>query len=150
MARTKHKDVSEALGAGSLGGNWTDRVNNGKGISLEPFIKTATVIVDRVVTMAGRKGITLSAAELERIECLLAAHFYCLTDALYTQRSTQSASGGFQRAQPDKGFCSTDYGQQAVAMDYSYCLANLNSQQRAGFGWLGKPASAQVPIDDRN
>lgn len=103
---------------------------------LEPFIETATVVVDQVVECATRKGLTLSDALLERVECYLAAHFYGHSDQFYQSRSTQGASGSFQ-GQTQMGFEGSQYGQTAIRLDTSGCLSAINRGARAGMKWLG-------------
>ena len=115
-------------------------------------IGMASPLIDRVVTMALSKitPVTLSAAEQEILERLMAAHFYCVADHLYTSRSTQGASGNFQTGTPDEGFGATEYGRQAMAFDYSGCLKQLSLKRRAAAAWLGKPPSQQIPYCERD
>lgn len=117
--------------------------------SLTPFMRPANLIVSRVKTCATNKGIVLSTDELEAIECWLAAHFYCISDKTYQSRSTSGASGSFV-GQTGMMLDFTEYGQQAQLIDYSNCLRNLNKQQRARFGWLGKPVSQQIEYEKRD
>ncbi len=134
-----------------LGDNYGARVD-GTLPDVTANIKTANILISRVVMMAAQKitPIVLSADELEQLECYMAAHFYCIADPLYTSRSTQGASGQFQVGTPDEGFGATEYGRQAMAMDYSGCLKQLSLKRRAGMLWLGKPPSQQIPYRDRD
>ena len=116
---------------------------------LTPYIATASTIVDRVMTCAINKGLALSNGELELIERWLSAHFYQQADPGYQSRNTLSASGQFT-GKTEMGFESTRYGQQALLLDYSNCLRNIQKQQRAGMVWLGKPPSQQIPYVARN
>ena len=104
---------------------------------LTPFIFTASVLVDAVSVCATARGVALSSDQLERIEALLAAHFYGHADQFYTQKQTQSASGSFQ-GRFDLGLNGSQYGQSAMLMDTSRCLASMNSGGRITFTWLGK------------
>lgn len=122
---------------------------DGTSPDLQTFIDTATVIVDRVNTCASNKDITLTDAELELIERWLSAHLYTAQDKPYSSRSTAGASGQFQ-GQTGMGYESTRYGQEACRLDYSNCLRNIDKQQRVRLGWLGKPTSEQIPIDQRD
>ena len=118
--------------------------------SLEPFIATANVIVDRVAICAVGKSITLSVAELELIERWLAAHFYKYAwDRQFASKSTGGASGSYggQTAMHLNG---TTYGQNALMVDYSGCLTNLSETQQADGFWLGKAPSDQTDYSDRD
>lgn len=142
--------TTSGLVIGILGRNYDSDPEDGLPPDLSPFMATATVIVDRVATCATAKGFTLSSTELELIERWLTAHFYCVNDPLYTSRSTQGASGSFQTGQVLEGFGATEYGRQAIAMDYSGCLKNISLKQRASMSWLGKPPSEQIPYRQRD
>jgi hypothetical protein len=116
--------------------------------SLTPAMETATLLVDRVITCATRKGVTISDAEAEMLERYLAAHFYGHGDQFYTSKSTSGASGSFQ-GQFTEGLKSSHYGQSAMAMDPSGCLRALTTGARASATWLGKPKSSQLSAEDR-
>lgn len=115
---------------------------------LAQFAADASVVVDRVVLMAAKKGITLSSAELEMVERWLAAHLYQMNDPGYTSRSNGGASGSFDGGSGE-GWEGTRYGRTAVRLDYSNSLRNMDKQQRAGGAWLGKPVTQQIPYEDR-
>jgi len=141
MARTTSANVTAIL--------VTDKNYDGS-TSLAAFIDTATALVDEVVTCAAKRGITLSATLLELIERWLAAHFYAHADPLYTSRSTQGASGSFQ-GQTGMHLESTQYGQTAMVLDTSRCLAAINKGgSKIGAVWLGKPRSEQIDYVDRD
>jgi hypothetical protein len=123
-----------------------DVVNNP---DLTPFIDTASVIVDRVVTCAATKGITLLDTEQELIERWLAAHCYCLSDQPYFAKSTGGAHATFH-GKTDIALDATKYGQQAQVLDYSGCLTAIGKRKFASAFWLGKPPSAQVPYWERD
>jgi hypothetical protein len=146
MARTTSAAVQAILGD-----NYGYRAD-GTLPDLTPFIESAYVTVNRVVQMAAAKitPITLGSDELEIIERWLSAHFYAVNDPIYTSRSTGGASGQFQTGTPGKGFAATEYGRQAIALDYSGSLCVLSEKYRAGMTWLGKPPSQQIPYIDRN
>lgn len=144
MARTNAAAVQAILGGTATGSNWNGTT------SVDPFIATATVIVDRVETCAIADESPLTAAELELVERWLAAHCYQQFDKGYTQRSTLSASGSFE-GQTGMYLESTRYGQMAMAVDPSGCLRAQNAGGRtvATAVWLGKPPSEQVNVWDR-
>lgn len=109
--------------------------------SLQPFIDTATVIVDRVAACATRKERLLTVAELELIERWLSCHYYTKSDPLYTSRSTESASGAFvQRSFLDG----------AYDVDNSGCLKAIMEGRRARGFWGGRPPSQQRDYNTRN
>lgn len=142
MARTDSDSV-----IGVLGDDYGPKVD-GTLPSMTPFIASATVIVDRVVTCAARKGITLTDAELELIERWLAAHFYSCSDKNITSKSTEGASASYA-GQTEKGFDSTLYGQTAMRIDPSNCLFTVDKTWMAGAIWLGKRPSSQTDYVDR-
>ena len=137
--------TSEAKVKGVLGGNYDSDASP----SLAPFIDTANVQTDQVVTCAAAKNITHSAAILERIETWLAAHFYAHSDQLYESKKTGGASGRFQ-GKTDMGLDSTQYGQTAKMFDTSGCLNQFSLGKRAGMVWLGKPRSEETEYVDRD
>jgi hypothetical protein len=134
MSRTTTTAVQALLRSGVPDGGY-DGVTD-----LQQFIDTAGVTVDRCVTMASAKGITMLATELELMERWLAAHSYCQSDKQYASKSTAGASASFQ-GQTGQGFETTYFGQQALRIDYSGCLRNLDKQQRAQAVWLGTDCS---------
>lgn len=134
--RTNVAAVQAVLGGTAKTSNW-DAITD-----LTPFIQAASAIVDRAVTAAASKfgfigGITLSALEQELIERWLAAHFYCMYDPLYQSKSTQGASGTFQR-KSGEGFETTEYGRTACQLDYSGSLRAIGLRQFAGMSWAGQ------------
>jgi hypothetical protein len=115
---------------------------------LHPFIDTATVLVDRIVT-ADVDGI-MTAAALELVERYLAAHFYAHADQIAQSRSTGAASGQFG-GQTAMGFDATLYGQTAKRLDATGLLVNLDQPLRpkAGCSWMGKVRDDQLDEDER-
>lgn len=109
-------------------------------IDLSGFIDTATALVDWLESKDTDGELT--ATQLERIECFLAAHFYAHRDQLLQSKSTGKASGSFQ-GQTGMFLKSTQYGQTALLLDTTGYLADMNktadSGQRpvAGAVWLG-------------
>lgn len=116
--------------------------------SLDPFIRAASLIVDRVAACASLKGIMLSTDEKLDIETWLAAHAYQASDPGYKSKSTSSASGSFT-GEFDKGFESTRYGAMALSLDNSGCLAAIGKRQAASMYWLGKVPSEQTDYQYR-
>lgn len=115
-----------------LGPNW-DGITD-----VEQGIDSASPIVDRVVAqaIADCRG-ALSTAEQEILERWLAAHFYCAVDPLYQSKNTDSASGQYEGTSA-MGLQHTRYGQQAMRLDWTQCLRNLDEQQYTQAFWLGR------------
>lgn len=126
---------------GILGDNYSSEA------LLTPFIEIANALVSRVATCATNKGTPLSATELELLERWLAAHYYCVMDPLYKSKKTGDASATFE-GKSDMYLMGSRYGQAALSLDYSGCLAKVGSgelgKNTAGLEWLGKPPSDQI------
>lgn len=119
---------------------------------LQPYIDTATLMVDRVEACAVAKGRPLTEAELERVEAWVSAWSYKNSDQQAASKSNLSASQSF-KGQTGMYLESNHYGQQALALDPSGCLAALAmgpKRPRAGLFWGGQPASEQTPHSERN
>ena len=136
--RTNDAEVREVLGS-----NYDSKSKLGQ------FVLAASLMVDRASTCATNKGVTVTAAEWKVIEAWVAAHLYCCMDAMYTSRSTSSASGSFQRT-TGKGLDGTEYGQMAMRLDPSNCLVEQNNTARFSVEWLGTPPSSQTNYEDRD
>lgn len=117
---------------------------------LTPFITAANTITNRVVACASAKGLALSDGgqdtEAEQVERWLAAYFYTKQDPIYSSKSTSGASGSFVRDADE----ANPYRGAAINIDYSGCLAAILKRQFAFFSWLGKPPSAQIPVEQRD
>lgn len=109
--------------------------------SLKPFIDSASVIIDRVITCATNRGVTHTAAELRLMEMWIAAYLYTINDPLYKSKSTADASASF---------ADRSYLDPAKMIDSSGCLNTIMSGNRASLDWLGKPLSEQLDYFDRN
>lgn len=142
--RTTLAAVQAILRDGTEGGDYDDVHNP----SLQPFVDSATVIVDRVRQGAIDKGMDLTAAELELVERWLSAHMYSMSDKPYVSRSTSNSAGAFS-GQTGKGFDATLYGQTAMQLDWSGTLKALNINARAGAFWLGKNPTDQIDYETR-
>lgn len=117
--------------------------------SLTPFINAANLVVTRVATCATAKDVTLSSDELEMIERWLAAHMYVQSDQTFASKSTSGASAS-HHGQTGMGLENSKYGQTAMMLDPSGCLAAIDKRQSAGAHWLGKPPSEQTAYVDRD
>lgn len=130
---------------GILGGDYDGTRN------LIPFIETANILTTRIAACAEEKEQPLTTAELEMIERWLACHFYGQSDKPLGSKSTGGASGSYH-GQTGMHLESTMYGQTAVVLDPSGCLADISQGQAAsaqGF-WLGKRPSEQTDYRDRD
>lgn len=115
---------------------------------LQPFLDTATVLVDRIEATDVDGEMTASA--LERTEAYLTAHFYAHADQIAQSRSTGRASGQFG-GRTDMGFDATLYGQTAKRLDATGLLVKLDQPMRpkASCTWLGKVPDDQLDADER-
>lgn len=119
---------------------------------LTPRIRAASLLVDQIVAL-GAAGHCVTALIpstdlLTEIETYLAAHLYCVSDRIYTSRSTQGASGSFAGQVTNK-LESSFYGQTAMILDTSGILTALNKRAVLRAVWLGKTLSEQTNYDDR-
>lgn len=119
--------------------------------SLKPFVATANVIVNRLVTKAeaSTPAITISTADQELLERWIAAWAYKNSDLQLAEKSTSSASGK-ATGKTEKGLESNFYGQTALTLDPTGLLKSLTSGARARMAWLGKPPSTQIDYVDRS
>ncbi len=136
MSRVTPTDVTELLPAVD------------SGVSLAPFISIATILVDKVAA-ADTEG-DLGAAQLAKIEALIAAHAYVsLRDKQYTSKRTGDASATFQ-GQYGKKLESTDFGQLAMMLDTTGFLEDLNAGSiTVGMDWLGTDEDSPRPDYER-
>lgn len=122
--------------------------SNGQLPTLEPFIRVANLITTRVNACATENDITLSTEELIEIETWLAAHAYSCSDQVAQSRSEAGASMSFGGILGEM-LKSSKYGQMALMVDYSGCLAKLGKGKAVG-AWLGIPVRSQTSWDTRN
>lgn len=88
-------------------------------IDTTPFINMAAVIVDEDLASSG-----LSETRLTEIERCLAAHFACSLDPRLTSEKIGDANNAYQTAK-GQGLHMTAYGEQALMLDSTGTLANL-------------------------
>jgi hypothetical protein len=115
---------------------------------LTPFIRTASIMVDRVATCATARAVTLSSAELLEMESWLAAHFYSVSDRPYESTMTDRAQAKFQ-GKTAMGLDSSHYGQTAKSLDVSGCLESLSKQRFATATWIGKRPDDATEYENR-
>lgn len=109
--------------------------------SLKPFIDSASVVMDRVVTCATAKGITHTVTELRLMEMWVAAYLYTINDPIYKSKATADSSATFM---------DRSYLDAAKMLDSSGCLNSIMSGNRASLDWLGKPLSEMIDYVDRS
>ncbi len=102
-----------------------------KAAALTRAIAASTTLVARLVACAADKGTPLTDDEQANIAVYLAAHFYCVSDRLYTSRNTAGVSGSWSMAGLEGGLRSTPYGQTALTLDPSGCLTAQDKRQTA-------------------
>ncbi len=133
---------------GILGGDY-DCSNNP---SLIPFIESASVITDRVVTCAADKGHSLTTVEAELIERWLAAHAYAMSDQVYKELRTGNSRAVYS-GMTKMYLEATKYGQMASSIDTSGCLTAIaqgGGRKVASLTWLGKAQRDKITYEDRN
>jgi len=116
---------------------------------LQPFIDTANAIIDSVEACAGT---TLTESRLELMERWLSAHCYCQSDPTYANESKGGASGAYT-GQTGMFLESTRYGQMALSLDSTGCLAEVTKPEGrpvAGGFWMGKRTSTRRTYRERN
>ncbi len=132
MARTTVAAVQAILGD-----NYDDFTD------LQPFIDTASAVVDDVVVCSRSRlppTIILTDAKAELIERWLACHYYHIMDQLYQVKSTSEASATFQ-GQTTMSVEGSKYGQVAINLDFSGCLSAISKRQFARGFWMGTRGS---------
>lgn len=123
-------------------------------VSMVPYIAAASAMLDQVVASC-KPAASLSTAKLKIIETWLAAHFYSVRDQQFSQETEGKGSATYQ-GQTQMNLTSSKYGQTAMMLDGSNCLASRNLEvttgmrRVAGTIWGGKPPSAQTPYRDRD
>lgn len=126
-------------------------VNNDPNIAILPFIKAADVLVDYVSSQDSNS--LLNANALEQIELWLAAHFYAIRDPQPAEGMVggrDGASAVFQ-GKTDMRLESTQWGQQAMLLDLTGTLAQLQrTKRRVSMSWLGLAPSEQTDYVDRD
>lgn len=103
-------------------------------LDLEPFIATANVLVNDVEATGAT---CLNGTKLELIERWLSAHFAKMNSPSLTSKSIAGASASFEgRVSNGVGLSLTSFGQQALALDCSGYLRNLD-KPKPKMQWLG-------------
>jgi hypothetical protein len=106
-------------------------------IPLDPFIESASALVDEVCVPLG-----YTDARLELIERWLSAHLYATRDPRAVSEAAGSVSTTYQ-SKVDLGFNNSHYGQMAMRMDTKGGLALLDARIKTGLltvpiiWWLG-------------
>lgn len=97
--------------------------------SLDPFIETASNVVDTHCTASGYSDETL-----ELIERWLSAHFVVLYDRRRSSEKVGTLSASYESGSLGQGLKATVYGQQALILDHRGSLAALQKQLEGGSG----------------
>lgn len=142
MPRTSAEDVKAVLAPGK-------DYDTDAAPDLGPFIETASALVDGIVACAAECEETVSAVKAELLERWLAAWAYCNSDLPEQSHSEGGASASFQ-GQTGMGLESNYYGQTALRLDTTGCLAAITSGQRPSVDWGGKRYSEEIPYYDRD
>lgn len=142
--RTTDALVIAVLGNGSEGGDY----DNENSRSLTRYIRAANILVNAVSTCMVDNDLTPDSDVLTELETWLAAHFYQASDQGYAEKRTERAMGKFH-GQTGKYLEGTKYGQAALTMDTSGCLAEISMAQHATATWGGKTPEEQIDYEDR-
>lgn len=111
-------------------------------VSTTPFITAASALVDWIETCDDADANVLTSSQLLTLETFLAAHFVAVRDEQWSSTSNAGRSGSRQ-GQTQLHFNSTFWGQTALQLDVSGCLAKRQAEILAGgrakatFLWLG-------------
>lgn len=140
MARTTEALVRERLG----------RDYNGYGNLKIPIQLSNSLVTRAIEKAASSDGVSVSTDDARYLENELACHFYCVSDRVYTSRSTLSASGAWA-FQAGKGLDATPYGQSAKSFDPTGgWIEAIADGMEVDVSWLGKRADEQLSWTDRN
>lgn len=116
--------------------------------NLNPFIKIANLIVNRLVIKVAANGDAILQEELTEIEKWVAAHVYVMSDQNYSSNSTEGASASYQ-GQTGKYLEASKYGQMAILLDPTGLLIGSGKQARASAEWIGNTYSETLNAEDR-
>lgn len=97
-------------------------IENPSSKDVQPFIDTASAVVDQVFT-----GITINSTLLAQIEKYLAAHFFHLSEPIIGTERIDTAWKEYSKGLLGEGLKFTEFGQQALALDFTGTLAKLSS-----------------------
>jgi len=105
-------------------------------INLDPFILSASVLVDEIEQNSRS---TLTPERLELIERWLAAHFYAMRDPRAETERAGSVGVTYQ-SKVDLNLSLSHYGQMAIVLDTTGTLRLLSEagKVRRGAFWLGR------------
>lgn len=90
---------------------------------ISPFISTANLIVEENLVGKG-----MSDARLKEIEKYLSAHFAMVTTGELKLRKVGDATDEFARTSMIEGLRGTSFGQQAVSLDSSNTLIDIDKK----------------------
>lgn len=103
-------------------------------LDLEPYLSSANVLVDDIAAL---NDTCMNAKKLELVERWLSAHFAKINSPSVTSKSIAGASASFEgKSTGGEGLMLTSYGQQAMALDCTGFLRNLN-KPKGSMTWLG-------------
>lgn len=120
-------------------------INASSGIDFDPFIETATDIVDDVAVEAGSN---YDSVKLELIERWLSAHFV----AIYESQPDRYEIGPAEQetmTNIGRGLDLTKWGQMAQVLDNRGYLSTLSKKRKtASVVWLGETTPERSDIND--
>lgn len=109
------------------------------GVDLTSYIEAAASMVDQIVHRRSPIGKRIDNYQAEIVERWLSAHFYCMMDKAYSNKSTAGASATYQ-GQTKNFLEATYYGQMALRLDPTGILETIGRDERrvARCNWLGR------------
>lgn len=119
--------------------------------SLTVFIRMGNALAARVATCSADTDFPLSSDEQTDLASLLAAHFYKCSDQQKSDEKIEVSQVAYRGMKDGEGLKATLYGQAALTLDPSGCLASIaGGRPTAEILWLGKVESEQIDWEDRN
>lgn len=115
------------------------------GFDFDPFIATATDLVDAIAAEAGN---SYSSTTLELIERWLAAHFAAIHTRI-AQRQEIGAAEQEAAMNVGRGLDLTEWGQMAQVLDRDGFLSTLSKKRKvAAVYWLGEEVPERSNVTD--
>lgn len=116
---------------------------------LKPFIDTASIQVDNLVSYAESRSIDIQDSTLEMIERWLSAHAYVTTDQVTSEETIGQARAKYQ-GQTGLGLDNSKYGQMAKSLDPTGYLKSLDKiKVTKKIVWGGKSIKNQIPYEQK-
>ena len=123
--------------------------NYNRRADLTPFIRSFSKVIDKAIENATANDETIDSDTALEMETWGAAWAYCLSDPMYTSKSTMSASGSFTTKAGD-GLKANPFGEMVLLLDDTGWVEAAISGNVASIMWGGKTESEALSWEDRN